>query len=101
LPNAFDDIEDRSSLLLSDSVAKNTAEQPDVVPQRPVLSRAFDSLISYLQFVLSPRSKRPQRAKAHVQHSSVWRLRRSDCDQRPDDSDIFSALDQVERMLIG
>src|ERR1700680_4670761 len=26
LPNAFDDIEDRFSLLLSDSVAKNTAE---------------------------------------------------------------------------
>ena len=45
LPNAFDDIEDRFSLLFSDSVAKNTAEQPDVVPQRPVLSRAFDSLI--------------------------------------------------------
>ena len=42
LPNAFDDIEDRFSLLFSDSVAKNTAEQPDVVPQRPVLSRALD-----------------------------------------------------------
>ena len=33
LPNAFDEIEDVRSFLFAHSVAKNTAEQPDVVPQ--------------------------------------------------------------------
>jgi hypothetical protein len=64
LPNASDDIEDRFSLLFSDSVAKNTAEQPDVVPQRPVLSRALDSLIHICDLFRRHNRSAPQRTKA-------------------------------------
>ena len=64
LPNAFDGIEDRFSLLFSDSVAKNTAEQPDVVPQRPVLSRALDSLIHICDLFCRHNRSAPQRIKA-------------------------------------
>ena len=93
LPNAFDDIEDRSSLF-SDSVAKNTAEQPDVVPQRPVLSRAF--IVSFISAICSVATiETPSTHKGSL--CSIVRC--GACgdqivDQRLDDSGIFGRAPQ-------